>query len=65
MANQLNPFCFIVERSQVFNLRMDGNDFSAVALVAPMANKSFITCLMLGIKSDVVRPRSFSVLTIS
>ena len=51
MANELNLFCFIVKRSQVFNLHIDENDLSAVALVAAMTDNRFITFITEGIRA--------------
>ena len=36
IVNELKSFCFIVERSHVFNLRIEKNDLSGVAEVAPI-----------------------------
>ena len=35
-VNELKRFCLIVERSHVFNLRIEENDLSGVAEVAPI-----------------------------
>ena len=49
MANALNLFCNMVDRSQVFNLQAVEKDLSGVALVSPLTRSSFVTLVTFGI----------------
>ena len=50
IANVLNRFCDMVERSQVFNLWAVEKDLSGVVLVAPLTRSNFKILMTFGIR---------------